>query len=321
PSTGLNGPQRGTALLNQTTAAFSSLDYGGHNQTVRYEGARSGHWLIEAYFAHAVNSIAETPSADTWNVVDRTVTPNVTTGGIGFYEPGNTSTSQQWAVKATNAVGPHQIKYGFEYDRANWTQLTNYTGPTFTAPNGQQPATGATVEVIPDPVLGQIERVDRARFTTGPETTQNYETFFVQDTWKVGNRLTIDPGLRYEQETLNGNVITGFDLKNNWAPRIGAAFDATGDGKTKVYGNWGRFYARMPNDLAARALSSEVTVTRGDYFDAKLTQPIPAGTSAGGQTTHLVMTGAVGGDTLDPNKKMSYVNEWVAGFERQIMPN
>jgi len=143
----------------------------------------------------------------------------------------------------------------------------------------------------------------------------------VQDTWKIGNRLTIDPGLRYEQETLNGNVISGFSLKNNWAPRLGAAFDATGDGRTKVYGNWGRFYARMPNDLAARALSSEVTVTRGDYFDATLTQPIPDGTLAGGQTTHLVQSGAVAGDTIDSSAKMSYINELVVGFEREVMPN
>src|SRR5262249_52876261 len=164
-------------------------------------------------------------------------------------------------------------------------------------------------------------RVVRARFTTGPMTTQNYHTFFVQDTWKVGNRLTIDPGLRYEQQTLNGDVITGFTLKNNWAPRVGATFDATGDGKTKVYGNYGRFYARMPNDLAARALSSEVTITRGDYFDANLTQPIPDGTLAGGQTTHLVLSGAVAGDTIDPNTKMSYTDELVAGLEREILPH
>src|SRR4029077_9968526 len=39
PSNGLNGPQRGAALLNQTTAAFSSLTYGGHHRNVPYGGA------------------------------------------------------------------------------------------------------------------------------------------------------------------------------------------------------------------------------------------------------------------------------------------
>src|SRR5262249_38707203 len=157
-------------------------------------------------------------------------------------------------------------RYGYEYDHADWDQINNYTGPTFTAPNGQQTQTGAVVDVISDPTFGQIYRVTRARFTTGPSTTQSYHSFFVQDTWRIGDKLTVNPGLRYEQQTLNGVVISDFTLKNNWAPRIGATYAP--DGKTKVYGNWGRFYGRMPNDLAARALSPELTVTRGDYFDA-----------------------------------------------------
>jgi len=174
PSNGLNGPQRAGALLNQTTAAFSSLSYGGHNQTVRYDGALSDRWLLEASYAHAKNSLAETPSVDAWEVVDRTVTPNLTTGGIGFYEPGNESMSQQWSIKSTNLIRGHQIKYGYEYDHVDWNQFTNYTGPTITAPNGQPTATGAVVRIIPDPVYGQVYRVVRARFTTGPQTTQSY---------------------------------------------------------------------------------------------------------------------------------------------------
>src|SRR4029078_8947688 len=210
PSKGLNGPQRASSLLNTTTSGFSSLDYGGHNQTVRYDGAVRSNWLLEGYFAHALNNISETPSVDSWQVRDTTVTPNVTTGGIGFYEAGNQSNSYQYAVKATNFVGQHQVRYGFEYDRANWDQINNYTGPTFTAPNGQQTATGATVQVIPDPTVGQIYRVPRARFNTGPTTTPHYEAFFVQDPWRVGNRLVVNPGLRYEQQTLNGNQISDF---------------------------------------------------------------------------------------------------------------
>jgi hypothetical protein len=113
--------------------------------------------------------------------------------------------------------------------------------------------------------------VTRANFTTGPTTTQSYQTFFVQDTWKAGNHLTINPGLRYEQEKLAGSIIDDFQLKNNWAPRIGATYDIRGDGRSKVYGNFGRYYSRVPNDLAARALSADDGAQRIDYFDAQLT--------------------------------------------------
>ena len=71
---------------------------------------------------------------------------------------------------------------------------------------------------------------------------------------------------------MSGTLVSDFKLKNNWAPRIGATFDPTGDGKGKVFGNFGIFYARVPNDLAARALSADAGIG-ADYFDANLTQP------------------------------------------------
>jgi len=320
PSNGLDGPQRPGALLGTTAAQFSTLSYGGHNQTGRYEGVISTHFLVEASYARALNQIAETPDANTWEIIDRTVTPNVRSGGLGNFEPGNRSVNNQFGVKSTNLIGNHEIKYGYEYSHADWNQFISYTGPTFTAPNGQQSATGAEIQIIPDSTFGQIYRVVRGNFTTGAMTTQKYQDAFVQDTWRLG-RLTINPGIRFEQETLNGNVISNFSLGNNWAPRIGGTFDATGDGKTKLYANWGRFYSRVPNDLAARALSAEVGVSLADYFDPALTQPIPNGTLAGKVTNHFVTNGAVAGDTIDPNAKMSYVTEFIAGFEREVMPN
>jgi hypothetical protein len=321
PSNGLNGPQRPGALRAADTSQFSTLGYGGHNQTVRYSGVLSSRFLVEVSYGRALNTIAEAPDANTWNVTDFTVTPNGHSGGLGYFEPGNRSLDNQFAVKATNVLGGHELKYGFAYDHADWNQLISYTGPTFTAPNGQQTATGAEIDILPDPTYGQIYRVVRANFTPGAFTTQSYQDAFVQDTWRVNPRLTINPGLRFEQETLNGNAISGFHLGNNWAPRIGATFDATGDGKTKLYTNWGRFYARVPNDLAARALSGETGISLADYYNASLTQPIPNGVLAGGQTDHLQTNGSVAGDTIDPNTKMSYVSEFVAGFEREILPN
>ena len=321
PSNGLDGAQRAGALLGQTTSQFSTLAYGGHNQTVRYQGVISKYFLVEASYARALNNISELPDANTWQVRDTTVTPNIRSGGLGNYEPGNHSLNNQYSIKATNVFGGHELKYGFEYDRVDWTQLISYTGPTFTAPNGVQTETGASIQIIADPTYGQIYRVVRANFTTGAATTQNYEDAFVEDTWRLGSRLTLNPGIRFEAETLNGNAISGFSLGNNWAPRVGATFDATGDGKTKIFGNWGRYYSRVPNDLAARALSAEVGISQADYFDPNLTQAIPNGVSAGGVTTHFITNGAQAGDTIDPNSKMSYINEFVGGVERQILPN
>ena len=69
------------------------------------------------------------------------------------------------------------------------------------------------------------------------------------------------PGIRYEQQKLVGNLAK-FQWDGNWAARIGGTYDFTGTGRSKLYANWGRFYAKIPNDLAARALSADAGVTR-----------------------------------------------------------
>lgn len=218
PSHGDTGPQRTSALLKTTTSGFSTLDYGGHQQTVRYDGVVNSRWLVEASFARSLNKISELPSVNAWLVTDTTVSPNVISGGVGSYEAGNSSLNKQWSVKSTNLVGDHQIKYGFEYDDVLYANINQYTGPTFTAPDGRQTATGASIQIIPDVNFGQIYRVTRANFNSRRNTPQTYVNFFAQDIWKVGNRLTVNPGLRYEQEKLSGTIIQNFQLKDNWAP-------------------------------------------------------------------------------------------------------
>jgi hypothetical protein len=324
PSEGDMGVQRSAALLKPDNSGYSSLIYGGHNQTVRYNGVLSNNWLVEATFARAWNHIEETPIANAWRIIDQSGPVQTQSGGIGFYEAGNLSVNNQYNVKTTYIVGGHQIKGGYEFNDVTYDLIRQYSGPTFKSPDGRQTATGADLRIIPfdaaDPSRGVIYRVLRANFNSARSTLQDYHTFFVQDNWKVGNRLTVNPGLRYEQETLSGSIITDYSLKNNWAPRIGATYDLTGDTKTKVFGNFGIFYSRIPNDLATRALSADDGISRADYFDANLTNPIPNGVLAAGVTNHFQIAGQ-GADTIDPSTKLSYVREFVLGFERQLMAN
>ena len=174
------------------------------------------------------------------------------------------------------------------------------------------------IEIDPDPTFGQIFRVIRANTSNVRDTTQHYLNLFVQDNWNIGNRLTINPGIRYERQSLTG-TLADLTLDSNWAPRIGATFDPTGRGKMKIYGNWGFYYSKIPNDLAARALSSDAGVSRADYFDPGLTQPVPDGVLALGTTQHFLQQG-VSADVIDPDVKSSYVNEAVAGFEFEALP-
>jgi hypothetical protein len=87
----------------------------------------------------------------------------------------------------------------------------------------------------------------------------------------------------------------------------------------KVYANWGRYFAKIPNDLAARALSADAGVTRADYFDADLTRPIPEGVTAGETTQHLITAGLSASD-FDQDSKSTYSDEASVGAEYELLP-
>ena len=342
PSHGGPGPQRFTALVASDTSRFSELkEYGTYSETLRYDGILSRNWLIEASLARAENSLDEVPQVDEWQVTDTTVTPFVRSGGIGFYDKGGKGVNTQYQLKSThlfNAAGQHQLRYGAKFEDITFQLEFGRTGSAFTLPNGIVTRTGASVRILPDPAFGRIYRVVAANFGPVPETRQKYLSFFLQDTWQVGGRLTLRPGLRWERQRLVGGdpplchpddsvpgagdglgpaVPCEFTFSNNWAPRIGATYDILGNGKSKVYASWGRYFVKIPNDLAARALSADQGVTRADYFDADLTQPIPDGVLAGDVTQHLVLAGTSTAQ-FDRDAKSTYQDEFSAGVELEL---
>lgn len=318
PATGDEGPQRRSALLrDQLLNGFSELKYGGHNQVVKYDGVMGSNWLLEASFSRAQNRIRETPTVDAWNVTDNTTDVALRSGGIGLIED-NDGTNLQYQAKSTHILGDHQLRYGVLYEDIKYDNIIDRTGPSFLSSNGRQTITGAEITILPDPNFGRIYRVTRGNFSTVRETDQQYFNFFVQDTWKVGNRLTIRPGIRYEQQKLVGNL-DEFKWDGNWAPRIGGTYDVLGNGKSKIYASWGRFFAKVPNDLAARALSADDGLTRDDFFDAGLTQPVPEGVSAAGTTRHNVAAG-LSASEFDADAKSTYLDESLVGFEYEAFP-
>jgi len=306
PAHGLMGPQRTSALIKSTTSSFSELkQYGGNNQAVRYQGVLSPRFLVEAAYSRADNTIEEVPSVDEWNITDRRVTPNIPSGGIGSFEAGNKSLNNQYQASATNLFTggvSHELKYGVLVQGVDYNQVNDRTGPTFITPAGDMTATGASIQILSDPTYGSIWRVTRANLNVARETQQLNSSFYLQDTWRVG-RVTLNPGVRYDQQHLTG-TLDNFSLKNNWSPRLGVTYDPSGTGRSKIYGHYGRYYSQIPNDLAARALSADAGIG-ADYFDPNLTQPVPDGVLALGTTKHYSIAGA-GSDLIDPNIKSSY---------------
>lgn len=352
PSKGESGLQRSGVLRRLYYAGnpgtpdieggFSELTYGGHNQTLRYDGIITPNWLLEGSVAHASNKFDEVPTVDDWIFTDVTKVPNGVSGGLGGYERDKGS-NLQFGLKSTHifdAGGNHQLRYGVGYEDIEFTRDFDYSGPSVRIADGQTTLTGVPV-TIRTGAGTRFYRATRGKLLpTGP-TDQKYYNFFAQDTWQVG-RLTLRPGVRWERQQLTGvqpppNLCSegesrpgandgstpkacSFTWTDLWAPRIGATFDILGNGKSKLYAAWGRFYAKIPNDLAARALSADAGITRQNFRDAGLTQPVANGTSAFGTTTHLLQSSGSAA-IIDPEAGSTYKNEIVGGIEFEVAKN
>jgi hypothetical protein len=149
------------------------------------------------------------------------------------------------------AAGQHQVKGGVQIDRRGNDvvsgELKNLVTLTWT-PDGTGCPYGAGAfgcyEVRSNAVAPETG------FIVGGTVKSNVYGVFVQDTWAINNRLTMNLGLRTESENVpaygQGPGVPPNPIKFNWgdktAPRVGFAYDLNGDGRSKVYGSWGIFY-------------------------------------------------------------------------------
>src|SRR6185369_6348059 len=82
----------------------------------------------------------------------------------------------------------------------------------------------------------------------------HYASGFVQDKWRVNNKLTMSLGVRYDLEIIpiaeyDDPLVTEYPTdKNNFQPRVGLTYDL-GEGKSVVRGGYGRFYDKTHFEL------------------------------------------------------------------------
>jgi len=98
---------------------------------------------------------------------------------------------------------------------------------------------------------------------TTNQAGSNIHALYVQDQWTVGNRLTLNLGLRTEDEKVPSfrpeylETAIHFNMKDKLAPRLGAAYDVFGDGKMKIFGSWGMYYDWTKYELPRGSFGAE----------------------------------------------------------------
>jgi len=128
---------------------------------------------------------------------------------------------------------------GYPYDYYRFYWLRNYEHSNGTT----IPTTYGYVEVR-SPFGVVVEDIHSTNFAV-----------YLQDNWTVGDRLTLNLGLRAEKEDIPA-FAHGYDAPIQWdfgdklAPRAGFSYDVFGDGRLTVFGSFGVYYDTMKMAMA-----------------------------------------------------------------------
>ncbi len=93
--------------------------------------------------------------------------------------------------------------------------------------------------------------------------------FYFQDKYQPTSRLTLNLGLRFEKENLPSfnqfPSAINFGWTDKIAPRLGFAYDLTGNGETKIFASYGWFYDRVKFELPRGLFGGDIFLE--DYFE------------------------------------------------------
>jgi len=210
------------------------------------------------------------------------------TGGAGFSAQYDRTRNQLIAslAKYAEAKGTHAFKFGVEIERSTIRNRYAYTDGLFFYDYGGAPYLAYAYSYD---VKGRTDR----------------QSAFVQDQWQTG-RLTLNGGLRMDRITGTSTVDdTQYYNTTSWGPRLGAAYDLMGDGKSVIRGYYGQLY-----DGAVFASWSQATPGIGDFVIYEVSP-----------TGRLTEADRISGDSkfrMDPDIKHPRTDEWSLAYERQL---
>ena len=256
--------------------------------------------------------------ASIWDITSPSIP---TSDGVFIETPRRfTNTVVELADNVSYLRGAHSFKFGgiFKNYLANPKNNRNYMG-TINFSSVQ-----TFMQAMPSQILAQIN-----------DSQLSYHQFlfgwFVQDDFKLTSRLSLTIGLRHEFVTAPderygraASMKTVFDAgptlgeplfvphKDNFAPRVGLAWDPFGNGKTSVRAGAGAFQEQLVPSVLRYTYAAMPHITRSFTL-----QGLPAGFLKADPST--VPPSAATGLNYQPNPSSPTRYQWSLDVQREII--
>jgi hypothetical protein len=314
---GAVGPVIGPPTTYDGTVTVGGTDFG-----LRYQGILTPKWLVTGQFAYHRENVDTLPGpgGDQIYYTDNTSDVVTATGGFGGTDGTGQHASKQFTrydylADATYYTGNHDLKGGFGFQRVDADVVRTFSG-------------GQLVSILPPFESDPQQRLVYSHqfFASADSTIDNASpapviatphndmlAAFVQDRWSVLSNLTINAGVRWEQQRIVGlNDVTYINV-DHFSPRVGVTWDFLKNGRSKAYGSYSQFVPIIPIDMNIRSLNGE---RDGSTFNFSPTD-FNCDPEADTPDTPCEIRGTAT-DDVDPNIASPFSDEILAGVQMQV---
>jgi hypothetical protein len=216
-------------------------------------------------------------------------------------------------------LGDHLLRFGADHENNTSDYSSHYPGDGLRYEINNAGARVNGVDVPPGTVYVRTRQVANE----GTFETEN-AAYYIEDNWSVTSNLLLNLGVRvesFDNKDAAGNSYIKLD--NMIAPRFGFSWDVNGDGRSKLFGNAGRYYLPVANVINIKQAGPFLDARRFYFWDGTFApgdNPIPGlGAEIGtvddsqGDGTVADFRGEVDAD-MDP----VYQDEYILGFQHVL---
>lgn len=223
--------------------------------------------------------------------------------------------------------GGHEFKVGYRV----WLQEGHTDVPNHPAGNYQ---------LIYDRVGGlahQPVEISTFNFPVFPSNRENSLSGYINDHWQLNRRVTVNLGVRFDYDHSflpeqtkdqgqfgNAGTFARFEghTWKDWAPRTGAAWDVTGDGKTVVKATYGIYNGGMSDTFAQTFNQNAVSQTVYRWRDLNGNNNYdPGEVNLDLNGPDFISTTAAANNIFNPNLQRPQQHEVTGVFDRELMAN
>ena len=289
---------------------------GGLVWNVQYTGYLTDDFTMSAMYGYVQNETGvPSGTVDSSTYEDYRSGTKVALGNwVGFGDATTEDIRKVYRVDFDYVIGDHTLRFGFDHETL---EISDYYEPHGDGWWEYHTAAEDGVEGLP--ITAGQDYADLRVWGKSSQTENESNAIYLTDTWQVTDDLVLNLGVRVSEfSNTTGSGDKYVDLKDQVAPRLGFTYDVLGDGNSKLYGSFGRYFQPVSPNTNVRMASAAYDIHHFYLLEGVNSDGSPVLGDKIGE--NVVTDGTVpDADQLFNNQAESmYSDEIVIGYEQQI---